>query len=755
MIPGNPHPLLMAGGGDPLDDYGVIARSLRIRASANAYLTRTFAAGGNRKKWTLNWWPKFCRSILAASEVLIENYDLGTNHFGIFKTNDTIRIYWAIGGSVLCDLVTTRVFRDFGAFPNLHVRIDTTQAVAANRVRLYCNGEQVTAFTTATYPAQNSDLYFNAPFSHTIGRSTAGGQNFDGYNSFMAFVDDQSLDPSSFGLFHPVTGQWRPKNKAQVKAVVDAGGITSFFLPFDDTTNTTTLCADDSAKGNNWTPTNISLSAGATYDSMTDTPTSNFCTLNPLIYNSAGTAPTLSNANLRFTGTGASANVGYAGFAIPETGQWQWEVEPTGGASVGYAGVARTPVQLSSILDLGQSANDYAYRMSTGNKSNNNVSTAYGAAISVADTLGFVFDATARTLTAYKNGVSQGVMFSSLPAGTYLPGFNTAGGEYFDVNFGQRAFKYPIAGAKALNTKNLPMPTNPAVIKPSTAFVAVTDSGANVQTTLANARAGWVNYIEIFKCRNTDEGWRVRFSDDLANYLDFKSTAAKAAFPTLAQASYMGYALKVAATNGIATGRLTHVNGVADTVTDGLGTSRKLVILKNEATGTWYEYHPDLTAGKLLYIEQTVAETTDATIGSIATNSFGVAAALASGTYRWIAFAEVAGFLKLSKHIANANANGPFDYDDLLPSFCYFKNKTVASTNHVILDNVRDPYNQAGTSLMLNSSGGDNAVQTNEYVDMVSNGAKIRTTQADLNNTTNEIVYMHIAGFPFRYANAR
>lgn len=746
MIPGNPHPLLMAGGGDPLDDYGVIARSLRIRAAANAYLTRTFAAGGNRKTWTLNWWPKFCRSIPAASEVLIENYDLGTNHFGIFKTNDTIRIYWAIGGSVLCDLVTTRVFRDFGAFPNLHVRIDTTQAVAANRVRLYCNGEQVTVFTTATYPAQNSDLYFNAPFSHTIGRSTAGGQNFDGYNAFMAFVDGQSLDPSSFGIFHPVTGQWRPKNKAQVKAVVDAGGINSFFLPFDDTTNTTTLCADASTKGNNWTPTNISLSAGATYDSMTDTPTNVFCTLNPLDVASVS----VSNGNLTATAIASiSSQFARGTIQLPNSGKWYWENNLSSGA-LGAFGVTLTS---APMLDGGfatyTSTIDY---MSAGTKNVNGVETAYGAAYTTGDIIGVAFDADAGNLTFYKNNVSQGVIAVS-PSVGYSPSLRVWSSCISQSNFGQRSFTYtPPAGHKTLCTKNLTQPNNGAVVKPSTAFVTVTDSGANVQTTLANARAGWVNYIEIFKRRDASEGWRWRFSDDLGYALESNNANAKIAFPALTGTSYLGEAIKVAVGNGVTTGRLTHVNGVADTVTDGLGNARKMLMLRNEAGGNWFVYHPELTAGKLLYLNLQNAETTDATISTVLSNSFVVAAALASGTYRWIAFAEIEGFLKLWKYIGNGNVNGPFHNDMLTPNAVWWKDANTGTNNWHTHDIARDPYNQSNANLMFNLS---DAESSQHGMDLISNGGKIRNSASGSNLNGTKQVGISFAASPFRYSNAR
>jgi hypothetical protein len=65
-------------------------------------------------------------------------------------------------------------------------------------------------------------------------------------------------------------------------------GLNGFYLTFADTTSTTTLGYDTSGNNNNWTTNNISLTAGTTYDAMTDVPTNtsatvaNFPVMNPL-----------------------------------------------------------------------------------------------------------------------------------------------------------------------------------------------------------------------------------------------------------------------------------------------------------------------------------------------------------------------------------------------------------------------------------------------------------------------------------------
>jgi hypothetical protein len=41
--------------------------------------------------------------------------------------------------------------------------MDTTQATASDRTKVYINGNQITAFGTATYPTQNTDLFIKRP----------------------------------------------------------------------------------------------------------------------------------------------------------------------------------------------------------------------------------------------------------------------------------------------------------------------------------------------------------------------------------------------------------------------------------------------------------------------------------------------------------------------------------------------------------------------------------------------------------------
>ena len=62
-------------------------------------------------------------------------------------------------------LVTTQKFRDPSAWYHIVIALDTTQSTASDRVKIYVNGEQVTSFSTATYPSQNLDVSFKSKYS--------------------------------------------------------------------------------------------------------------------------------------------------------------------------------------------------------------------------------------------------------------------------------------------------------------------------------------------------------------------------------------------------------------------------------------------------------------------------------------------------------------------------------------------------------------------------------------------------------------
>ena len=163
-----------AGGGYNLEN------SLRFRASATAYLNRTpGSAPTNNKIMTWSSWVK--RGKLGSpQQSLMSSPSVGNADNFVFLTTDALSMHWQ--DTAAGQLATTQVFRDPSAWYHIVIAIDTTQATAANRAKIYVNGNQVTAFSTASYPAQNTVVTWSSQNATYIGRYGNGAQNFfDGY----------------------------------------------------------------------------------------------------------------------------------------------------------------------------------------------------------------------------------------------------------------------------------------------------------------------------------------------------------------------------------------------------------------------------------------------------------------------------------------------------------------------------------------------------------------------------------------------
>ena len=439
----NAIPLIAAG-----DDGYNLTRSLRFRSSASAYLNRTPASAGNRRTWTYSTWVKLGSLSTALNLLYAYSADTDSGLCQLSYQSNQLRIQ-GISASFL--MVSTAVYRDPSAWYHVVYSVDTTQATAANRVRVYVNGVEITAWSTNAPPPQNTDTAINNNVAHNIGRNTRNSNDyFDGYMAEVNLIDGQALTPSSFGASSPYN-QWLPKKYSGTY------GTNGFYLPFTNNASAATLGNDFSGNSNTWTTNNISVTTGSTYDSMTDVPTltsataANYCTLNPL-NNSGGS--TIVDGNLGVT-TASSGFGRVVGTIAVSSGKWYWEVTPTNTATDAAIGIAGASEFTAAYV--GQTAQSFGYFASNGYKSNNASSAAYGATYTTNDIIGVALDLDAGTLVFYKNNTSQGTAYSSL-SGSFVPAISDGGTgtSAFVSNFGQRPFSYtPPTGFLALNTFNL------------------------------------------------------------------------------------------------------------------------------------------------------------------------------------------------------------------------------------------------------------------------------------------------------------
>jgi hypothetical protein len=184
-----------------------IEQSLRFNDNDSAYLSRTPAGAGNRKTWTWSGWVK--RGNLGR-QMLFCTPDSNYPSINIEFQNETFWVQDYDGSTNQIFLTSAAVLRDTSAWYHLVFALDTTQATASNRAKMYINGVQVTSFVNSTYPTQNYDGAMNRAVDTRLGaQANRASSFFDGYMAEVNFIDGTALDPTSFG--ETKSGIWVPK----------------------------------------------------------------------------------------------------------------------------------------------------------------------------------------------------------------------------------------------------------------------------------------------------------------------------------------------------------------------------------------------------------------------------------------------------------------------------------------------------------------------------------------------------------------
>ena len=295
-----------------------VANSCRFNDPDTAYMSKT-QSGGNRRTYTISFW--FKKGLLSNDENFFHSYSAARDQLNVkSRGNDDIYIVgYSDSDSTTFDLTSAGgLFRDPTAWYHLVVAVDTTQGTAANRMKVYINGVQFTNWSgTPSYPAENEQTDVNNSGStFTVGRSeeSTGTAYYDGYIAEFCLIDGSALAPTSFGEFDEDSPTiWKPKDVSGLTF-----GTNGFYLDFEDSSN----LGNDANGGTDLTEANL-----AATDQTTDTPTNNFCTLNPLDIASA--AITLSEGNCKMVGSGTADDKDvFSTFGIT-AGKWYWEVKTT------------------------------------------------------------------------------------------------------------------------------------------------------------------------------------------------------------------------------------------------------------------------------------------------------------------------------------------------------------------------------------------------------------------------------------------
>jgi len=778
----------------------IIGRSLRFNRGDAPYLQATLG-DGNEDKWTWSGWVK--KTVNGQHQNLFSSgSDAVYTHIN-FDNNDRIRFQnWHSGQKGT--KITTRVFRDNSAWMHIVVIWDSGNSTADDRIKIYVNGTRETSFSSSTNPDQNQDSVING---NSLGGSTYGeGKHFIGkfadtsdnsgtYKTEINFVDGYAYDPSYFGYTEFQTGIWRPKG------YFGSYGTNGFRLDFSDNSATTavTLGKDRSGQGNDFTPNNFSVSAGAGNDSVEDTPTNNFPTLNPLFLNATEAAGTFSEGNLKLVTTGSEYGTALSTFSI-RYGKYYWEVKQLGGSFATH-GIVRGSTPNADVF-IGYDTNGklfgFGYNQGgsikgasgTGTTSNASLASSL-ATFTTNDIIGFASDISNGTLAIYKNNTLI-YTITGINDNDWIPAVSgyTSNGSY-SINFGQQAFSYtPPTGYKKLNSANLP-PNAPSIVRPQKHFETLLwtgngSTGQNITGLKFKPDLLWI------KKRNASESWggydsvrgvnkRFYLNDSHAENTEvtmsaffqggFKVEGSGGGATNDNGDTYVGFCWKaggattVANTDGNQTTQVS-VNeeaglsivtytgtGSNTNIGHGLGGTPDIVITKSRsATGSWafldrignsnaeYGLFLNDNGGYSSYQGGTYWNDTlpTSTVFRVSSN----AATNASGvTYVAYCWRSIPGYSSFGKYTGNGSSDGTFVFTGFKPALVIFKS-TSASENWQIKDNKRLGYNDQNHTLFPNNTSTE---YTTAQMDLLSNGFKLRNSGGGSNGSGESLIYMAFA----------
>ena len=444
----------------------VIERSLRFNRSDDPQLQRTATTTSNT--FTYSTWVK--RSTLSTFQYLLSIGGQGL----LFNTDDTIRVYTDSGANA-----STGKFRDTTSW--YHVVLSMNSGSATVYVNNVTHLSSVSGFSLST-----STNYLKVGW--LLG--DPGQFNLDGYLAETQLIDGSALTPSSFGFTDSQTGMWMPKRYE------GSYGTSGFRLDYSDNSSTSALGIDKSPNGNDFTVNNFSVSAGEGDDSVIDTPTKKFPTLNSL--DKASTI-TLKSGNLQIN---TVSNQNYDGVRATfgtKTGKYYWEIKFPSTGYLSAIGIARADGLIKTaneptyriVLGLGSWYNTYnsggvaTYVNTTPSSDYPSVATWSGASnYSNNDVYMIAVDFDNGKMWWGKNNSWFNNSGTANPATGTDPRITfTTGNEWFPYsqegdsstvpqayNFGQQGFAYtPPSGFLALSSENLPSNV-PSIIRPQRHF---------------------------------------------------------------------------------------------------------------------------------------------------------------------------------------------------------------------------------------------------------------------------------------------
>ena len=199
-------------------------------------------------------------------------------------------------------------------------------------------------------------------------------------------------------------------------------------------------------------------------------------------------------------------------------------------------------------------------------------------------------------------------------------------------------------------------------------------------------------------------------------------------------------------------------NGSSQNISHSLSAVPHFMITKNRsATGDWSTYHKFGGGTKTFYLSNTDAigttispwNNTDPT-SSVFTVGGGAYTNGSGNSIIGYLWTEKQGYSKFGSYTGNGDADGAFVYTGFRPAFVMIKGYDVSALSWYLWDNKRLGYNPDNNLLYPNGTTVENSL---DYIDILSNGFKFRTTDGEINGSGTNYIYSAFAEFPLVSSN--
>ena len=771
----------------PFTDLYNVANSIIFDVTTKNHLQRTMsaAASDSNKQFTLNAWVKRVNPNQTFSLVLLESADgSGANAAGIRIASGSgggaFHLY-AQGGGVTGSGVSVYATQKSGqtsSWQHFLCQVDTTQATASDRVKLYVDGVLMAVDNggggAAAYPDQDAVFYLgDNDFATQIGKIPYGAFYNSMYLSEHAFVtgtNSTSKTISDYGSLDTATNRWIPK---------DISGFTfghnGHYLEFQTTPGSGNGAGTDTSGNSNHFAEAINGSAAAwtsyTDYQFIDTPSKNYATLDP---GRAGSGVVLSEGNLNTDGTD---DIVLSTMPIPESGKWAF----TANIDVLDFSFGIVSEQNSLTTKIGRTATSWGIIESTGASlfrvEHNSVgSFNLGSQPSVNNKLIAAIDTDTNSLwLGYDTGSGFTYFGGGNPATGATPTYqgvlvsgqrlHFAVGRDLSVSFGgQSASLYGTlpTGFLELNQDNLDATASKLTALAWIKNRDATDShilvdrvrgvGEVLHSDAAATEATEPNTVQRFLQRGVQVGSDVQVNTANESYVLWQWLVGDSATTgsTTAPAGTIASTSIAADAGHFSVGTYTGQTA-AGTVGHGLGGVAEMVIVWDKgADNSIAVYHVGAASDAetdYLLLNQTDGATDNATFwNDTAPTSSVFSVGTGNNTNgngrskSFLAFRSVAGVCKVGSYTGNGNADGPYVSLGFKPRWIMYK--LVGTESWEMYDTVRQVGNVYGTNLKANLS---NAETDDTRLDILSDGFKARSSNSGVNTSGSTYIYLAMA----------